>query len=233
MSAPNALPLEAWSRFHAVVMLCAAPIAAGLGTTWPLPACAIPSFLVLLYLCRHRYTPRGGFGPANAVTALRFTLIAATGLALHDVNGWLYCAVIQLIFALDGVDGWVARKTGSASPFGAHFDMESDAVLVLLLGIELWQRERLGGWAVVPGLMRYLFVLCVTVFPVRRSGAPGGNFSRRAFVGLLIGFPLAFIVPGVVGTTAAALGAALIGVSFGRSLLWSYGSPLPPAPSAS
>jgi phosphatidylglycerophosphate synthase len=233
MSASHALPLQAWSRWNAVVMLCAALVAAALGKSWPLAAFALPSFLALVYACRHGFTPRGGFGPANSVTAIRFALIVTVGLALQGVNGWIYCAVIQLIFALDGIDGWVARKTGSASAFGAHFDMESDAVLVLLLGIELWQRERLGAWAVVPGLLRYVYVLCLSVFPAKRGDAPRGNFGRRAFVALLIGFPLAFIEPGLVGTTAAALGAALIGVSFGRSFLWSYGSPPPPAPSAS
>jgi len=223
MSGAGALPLNQWSRWNAVVMLCGAAAAAVLGRPWPLAAAAIPSVATLVYLGRHGWTPGGRFGPANAVTALRFALVAGSAIALHGANGWLYCAVIQLVFALDGVDGWLARKTRSESAFGSHFDMETDAVLVLVLGGELWQRERLAAWVVVPGLLRYLYVLSLSVFPAKRGDAPRSTLGRRAFVALMIGFPLALIVPGVAGTAAAALGGALVGLSFALSFRWSYG----------
>ena len=223
MSDARALPLEAWSRWHAVVMSGAALAAVYAAKPWPLAAAAIPSLVVLVWLCRGAYTPRGSFGPANCVTALRFALIASAPLLLHRANGWLYCAWVQLIFALDGIDGQVARRSGSASKFGAHFDMESDGVFVLVLGVELWQRGRVDAWIVFPGLLRYVYVLVVSVFPVRRSEPQPGNFGRRAFVLLIIGLSLALIVPGWPGTLAAALGTAVIAVSFARSFLWSYG----------
>jgi hypothetical protein len=99
--------------------------------------------------------------------------------------------------------------------------------------LELWLSGRVGIWILTAGLLRYVYVLCLALFPAKRGDAPRENFGRRAFVGILIGFPLAFIVPGPIGTAVAALSAALIGVSFGRSFLWSYGNPTPPAPSAS
>ncbi len=34
---------------------------------------------------------------------------------------------------LDGVDGWVARRTGTANDAGARLDMEVDAALILVL----------------------------------------------------------------------------------------------------
>ena len=37
--------------------------------------------------------------------------------------------------ALDGVDGQVARRTGTASELGARFDMEVDAFLILVLSV--------------------------------------------------------------------------------------------------
>src|SRR5690606_41330950 len=36
---------------------------------------------------------------------------------------------------LDGVDGRVARRTGTSSPRGARFDMEVDAFLILVLSV--------------------------------------------------------------------------------------------------
>lgn len=223
MTEVEPLPLQAWSRHNALVMLAAAGVALAVGHPWPVVAFAAPSLGMLVFVGRRAWTPSGRFGPANAVTALRFALIAAAGAALHRENGWIYCALMQLVFALDGIDGWIARKTGCASPFGSHFDMENDAVLVLLLGVELYERGRLGAWAIVPGLLRYAYVLCLSVFPARKGDAPRSNLGRRAFVALMIGFPLAFIEPGLAGTAAAAIGAGLIAISFAISFRWSYG----------
>jgi phosphatidylglycerophosphate synthase len=223
MSAEAALPLKAWSRWNAVAMLVAAAAAVATGRPWPVAAVALPSIALLVFACRRGWTPRGGFGAANAVTALRFALVAGAGLALHRANGWLYCALVQLVFALDGIDGWLARRRREESAFGSHFDMETDAVLVLVLGLELWQRERLGAWAVVPGLLRYLYVLSLSVFPARRGDVPRSTLGRRAFVALMIGLPLALIEPGLAGTLAAVLGSALVVLSFALSFRWSYG----------
>ena len=38
-----------------------------------------------------------------------------------------------LLLALDGLDGWAARRQGLVSAFGARFDMEVDALLILAL----------------------------------------------------------------------------------------------------
>ena len=223
MSEAESLPLKAWSRWNAAVMLAAAVGALGAGHPWPIAAVALPSVALLVFASRRAWTPSGRFGWANAVTALRFALVAGAGIALHRANGWLYCAIMQLVFALDGIDGWLARKTRSQSPFGSHFDMETDAVLVLLLGVELYERGRLGAWAVVPGLLRYVYVVCLSVVPAR-GDVPRSTLGRRAFVALMIGFPLALIEPGLAGTAAAAIGAALVAISFAISFRWSYRS---------
>ena len=44
---------------------------------------------------------------------------------------------------LDAVDGGVARRTGTVSGFGARFDMEVDAFLILVLSG--YVAGRLGG----------------------------------------------------------------------------------------
>ena len=44
--------------------------------------------------------------------------------------------------ALDGVDGWLARRSGIASAFGARFDMEIDALLILVLAVLAWRSAR-------------------------------------------------------------------------------------------
>ena len=59
---------------------------------------------------------------------------------------------------LDGVDGWLARRHRIASAFGARFDMEIDALLILALSVLAWRHEKAGAWVVASGLLRYAFV---------------------------------------------------------------------------
>ena len=67
-----------------------------------------------------------------------------------------------VLFAMDGVDGWIARRAGLAGEFGEFIDKESDAFLTLMLCLVLYRLpESFGPWILLPGLLRYLFVLFV------------------------------------------------------------------------
>ena len=71
--------------------------------------------------------------------------------------------------ALNGADGWVARRTRTASAFGARFDMETDALLILVLSALVWRMEKAGAWVIASGLMRYAFVAAAIAWPWMRS----------------------------------------------------------------
>ncbi|PRY63422.1 phosphatidylglycerophosphate synthase [Vreelandella songnenensis] len=105
---------------------------------------------------------QGPLGWANRITLFRAVLIALVAGALaYDTFTqaiWLWLVVATVALLLDGVDGWVARRTQSFSTFGARFDMELDALLILLLCIGLIRLESLGLWVLLIGVMRYLFV---------------------------------------------------------------------------
>ena len=108
------------------------------------------------------YWPYGALGWANRVTLARAVLVALVAGALANeafslaIWTWLMVAVASLM--LDGIDGWVARLTRSYSRLGARFDMELDALLILLLSTGLMLSESLGGWVLLIGGMRYLFI---------------------------------------------------------------------------
>lgn len=191
----------------------------------PAPAAlaAAPSFAWLLFRFRRRYTASGGFGAANAVTLLRLALILGIALGLHRASGLVLGSLVFVIFALDGIDGWLARSRGLSSEFGAHFDMETDAFFVLALGLELWLGQGYGAWILFTGPLRYVYVLCLDLLPSTRGDMPRSRLGRRAFVVLITGFGLAFLFPAPYGTLAAALGTALVTYSFARSFWWSYG----------
>ena len=119
----------------------------------PTPAClAALAYLVISNALVLRGLQRRGsarFGPANTVTALRSTLVAViTGLVVASFTGPipvpLLVALVAPALALDAIDGWVARRTGTVSELGARFDMEVDAFLLLVLSA--YVAENMGFW---------------------------------------------------------------------------------------
>jgi phosphatidylglycerophosphate synthase len=157
-SRPLQPDLLRWSEGNAAAMAAATlATAAGL-PLWLLSGSGLLSFSLLLYGCRRRWTPAGRFGPANAVSLLRLCgVFALPWLA----PGQIACAGLILL-ALDGVDGWIARRTGLSGEFGEFFDKETDAVFMLSLCLLLYRLPQgLDSWILLPGLLRYLFVLFV------------------------------------------------------------------------
>jgi len=134
-------------------------------------------------------------------------------------------AALALVWSLDGIDGWIARRDGLASPFGATFDMEADALLVLIADLQLWQRGRFDAWVLISGLLRYTYVLALAIRPAPAGHVPRSRFGRAAFVALLVGLTAGFARQDAAGTLLAALGTAAVAVSFTRSFLWSYRRP--------
>jgi phosphatidylglycerophosphate synthase len=119
------------------------------------------------------------FGLANLVTSFRagiVSLVAATVLFSHSFGGrdfddliWWTVAAVLFALALDGVDGYLARRYRQQSALGARFDMEVDAALILILSVAAMVLDKAGAWVVLIGLMRYLFVMAQWFLPPLRA----------------------------------------------------------------
>jgi phosphatidylglycerophosphate synthase len=124
--------------------------------------------------------PFARFGLANQITAVRALLVALVVASIGEpVERSVAAAAVVLgllTTALDGVDGWLARRSGSASEFGARFDMEVDALLILALATLVWRHDKAGAWVLLSGLLRYLFVIAGWMMPWLGAPLP---FSRR------------------------------------------------------
>lgn len=167
------------------------------------------------------------FGLANQVTLLRTGLVCLVGGALLVEGGsptvsWSLAAVIGLALSLDGVDGWLARRFGLASRFGARFDLEIDALMLLVLSVLVWQTDRAGLWVLAIGGMRYAFVALATAWPAARQPLPP-SFRRKA-VCVLIGVALLICLlpptPRWLAGGAAALALISQLASFATDLIW-------------
>lgn len=208
-----------------LVLLAALSAVTGLG-----PVGWIAGVGVLVGLCGVLVdvTRRSGMeslGPADLVTLARAVLAGGVcALVAEQLAGGATSLVLMLLavvtLALDAVDGQVARRTGTASPFGARFDMETDSFLVLVLSVQV--AVLLGPWVLAIGLMRYAFVAAGWWLPWLRSQLPPRYSAKvvAAGQGIVLILAAADVLPRPLMTVL--VGAALAGLvwSFGRDVVW-------------
>lgn len=217
----------------------------GLGATGWLAGTAYGTVACLALTRGLRRSSQAELGPADQVTLSRAVLVggvaALTADAFHrpaPVKVMVALTVVALV--LDAVDGRVARRTNTVTAFGARFDMEVDAFLVLVLSIHVM--PSVGGWALAIGAMRYAFAVASWVLPWMRGSLPARTW--RKVVAVIQGVVLVFATAGVlsqplmVAATVASL--ALLVESFGRDVAWRWRhrlirpryQPAPPAPAS-
>lgn len=162
---------------------------------------------------------RAVFGLALLVCAVVFLAKAwPVGLALR----WSAVTGAVIALALDGVDGYLARRQDAVSAFGARFDLETDALLVLSLALMVWTTGQAGLWVLLAGLMRYIFVVGGWLWPVLAKPLPPRRRRQALCVGQIIALIVALAPPvtPLWGSVICLAGLILLGYSFGADLAW-------------
>ena len=180
--------------------------------------------VVIVGVADHHPFPR--FGAANTVTLLRVALVAGVagliGETPSDRVAWLAAVFVTVVALLDGLDGWLARRSVQQSAFGARFDMETDAALILILSMLVWHHEKAGAWVLACGLMRYGFVVAGWILPwvagPLRSTLRGKSIAIAQLVGL--GVALLPVVPVPISDIVVAITLALLVWSFAVDIAW-------------
>jgi phosphatidylglycerophosphate synthase len=185
--------------------------------------CAVTAAALLWRALERR--PREWLGPASWITLGRETL--AVGVAALVVDSFarpvpvaLLVTLTAVALAVDLLDGWVARRTGSASELGARFDGEVDAFLLLVLS--LYVARAFGPWVLLIGAARYLFMAGARNLPWLHAPLPPRRW--RKIVTAVQGVVLTVAVAGVLShnLVKVALLAALaaLAASFGECVWW-------------
>ncbi|GMV69946.1 MAG: hypothetical protein AMXMBFR76_23850 [Pseudomonadota bacterium] len=142
--------------------------------------------LAALWIWRRlpEHTPHDRWGWANHITAARGWL-----LLLWLAWGWNAAAagwgsvVLGTVFLLaDGLDGALARRQRTASPFGARFDLEVDALFVGVASLLLWRIGSVGAWILLGALLRYGYLAAGYRWPALHTPLPPSR--RRAICGV-------------------------------------------------
>ena len=166
-------------------------------------------------------------GSANAVTTLRLALAALLIVPVVEPaallqNAPVIFSIAVTALALDGVAGWLARRTKMTSDFGARVDMEVDALIAALLSLALLQSGTVGAAILLLGFARYAFVLATFVWPWLGAVLPESQ-RRKAVCVLQIGTLVALLLPVFVDNFATALVTASVLAllySFTVDILW-------------
>ena len=156
---------------------------------------------LLYFVCSNAMLTRGlrrsglsRFGPANAATAVRSTLVGlitalvATSFTM-PVSVPLLIGLTVPALALDAVDGWIARRTHTTSELGARFDMEVDAFLLLVLSA--YVAQDLGWWVLIIGILYYAFLVAGWALPWMTATLPPRPWRKVVTASAGIGLTIA------------------------------------------
>ncbi len=171
--------------------------------------------------------PHRRFGAANGVTLVRAVLACLIG-GMIVIEGeppggdWAAPAAALVALALDGLDGRMARRHGTASRFGARFDMEVDALLLTVLSVLVVASGKVGAWVLLIAAARYLFVAAGALWPWLRGDLPPSQRRKAVCVVQGVALTLCLLPPlgaALAGPLAAAA-LALLAWSFGADTCW-------------
>jgi phosphatidylglycerophosphate synthase len=165
------------------------------------------------------------FGPANAITLTRASLVVGVAALVpeHALSRGALVGLAGPALVLDLVDGRVARATGSVTRLGARFDMETDALLILLLSVSVvgdlgWS----AGWVLLIGTARYLLWLAERAVPWLRKPTPVRPWAKvvAAVQGVLLVVACSRLLPTGVALALLAVGLLLLAESFAWQVRW-------------
>ena len=177
-------------------------------------------------LARRTHHPFAGFGPANQMTTVAGR---AGGAGRRDCRRTGSCAGRRGRGHRRG-DRRDARRGGrlagtpqhGTSEFGARFDMEVDALLIMALSILVWQHGKAGGWVLLSGLLRYAFVAAGWIDPWLARPLPPSRRRQTVCVVQIVALcvALAPAVPVSASTIVAATALVALAASFLVDVIW-------------
>ncbi|EJN02234.1 CDP-alcohol phosphatidyltransferase family protein [Phyllobacterium sp. YR531] len=206
--------------------------------SWCFPLFSITAYLLsgVFVLANLRDYPHRRFGPANAVTAIRSgitCLIAGTLFEAEQLTNttiaWGVVSAAVLALLLDGVDGYLARRSSTNSDFGARYDMEVDAALILCLSVLVYLSGKADWWVILIGSMRYLFIVAQH-FDARLQGELTPAWRRQVICVLQVICLGIILIPSIeasVSSLIAGLSLVMLSYSFGRDIVSLLRQPTP------
>jgi phosphatidylglycerophosphate synthase len=164
-------------------------------------------------------TPASWVTLARAMLAVGVAALAVDSLT-NDTPAALVVTLAAIALVLDLVDGWVARRTGTATELGARFDGEADAFLILALSV--YVAPACGWWVLAIGAARYLFLAGELLLPWMRAPLPPRRWRKlvAATQGIVLTVAAAGVLPLPLTQALLLAALALLAASMGECMWW-------------
>jgi phosphatidylglycerophosphate synthase len=190
------------------------------GALYPWKAAALFAAMMAIAITFVGEHPFPRLGPANRVTIIRSILLALiAGLIGESVTSrvaWAVVIAATAVAVLDGVDGWLARRSRMASEFGARFDMEIDGLVIMVLSVLVWRHGKAGAWVLLGGILRYAFIVAGWLLPWMARPLQSTYRAKAVAVTHVVGLIVAMgpIIPMPLSAIGVAATLALLSWSF-------------------
>ena len=178
--------LPIWNAYHNGLVLLALALAFFLGSLIPLIALPLLSFS---WIIKKSWQSK----PIHAANVVTFTRLLVAMLALIlPIAPWIIGILLVISLAGDGLDGYLARKLETASLLGSYLDMESDALILLLMAFYLHHSGNFFWPCIIIGAARPVSVLLREAFfakPLRERRSRWGRgifFVNYISLGLMV-----------------------------------------------
>lgn len=120
---------------------------------------------------------------ANLITIGRVLLLFGVIALIYTREYWVVVIaglLLALIFAGDGLDGWVARRRGTSSKLGAVLDIAGDRVIENALWVIFAEIQLIGVWAPLVVLTRSFVVDTLRSVALAEGGKTAFGSSTMA-----------------------------------------------------
>ncbi len=215
MHKANVLQIKQWNNIHGSLILVASLLSLYAGQIFWIIGAA--SFSFIYYIASHfiflqQYRPFGGW--ANGITFLRLCILLISASIFHLFESLHLFIIFGSIITLDYFDGFIARKKNLQSDFGLYFDMETDALFVLLASFVLYLEGLAPWWVLIPGLLRYINVFVYFIFRLPPKKEPKRKYASYIAGFLFFALLLPFILPQKLSIPILGLASVLVTLSF-------------------
>ena len=210
-----------WSFFYALACLAGTGLTLIFHSRGPVIVAGMGSFSALLIAYGAGDFTNRLFKGANLLTFGRLLLtlgLFATPFLPH--SGWVILFVSLIILIADGFDGWIARKRNEASEFGEYFDKETDAFFLLTLCLMAYWQDRVGMWILLPGLLRYIFVIALKFIAPDSGKEYRSRWARIIYVVMISCLLSVFVLPSYIYGPAITLATTALVLSFAHYFRW-------------
>ena len=217
--------LKKWLVYNALGMTFALILALATDRILWLPIIAFTEFIYLFYHTKpatRNSQPVTRNTYANQITAFRFLLSSATALSVASLPPLFAFFLFGTAIALDGLDGYLARKYNQASELGGLFDMTTDAFLVLLLSCLLVKNYEVPYWILGIGYLHHGYTLLIHLLNWQDLIIPKNPIGKYVAAFLFISLLGPFILSETISTPILYLSSSLTLGSFMLSFWYKY-----------